>query len=397
MRAYLTLLKVPALRRLLLASIPADLADWLDYVAVVALLAYVWNQGPFILAAFAVALAVPYVVIGPLAGALVDRLDLRFVLVGSNAGRALLTAAFIFAPNPAVALLLVFIRAAIDSAFTPARQAALQAVAAPEQLAAANGAVQGINQASKIVGPALGGLLMALLPLTAVFAVNTAFSLAAAAILLGLALPRRPAVAHPPFLGSGLLEGWREYLRNRRLAGVLGFVAGASFCFFLYDTIIALLIEAFGYGRTEFGISVAASGAGGLVGALIAGAIEQRRPLRIMSVAAFISAPVTVALASAVLIGVAVPQPLLYLAMALMGGSTAFMLVPYRTLVQREVAPERIGRVFAAGEAVNMAVMLTAPFLGSLLAGAFGVPVPFLAGAALYFLLGVLAFALGGR
>ena len=165
----------------------------------------------------------------------------------------------------------------------------------------------------------------------------------------------------------------------------------------LFSLIIALLIEAFGYGRTEFGISVAASGAGGLVGALIAGAIEQRRPLRIMSIASFVCAPVTAALASAALAGIAVPQPLLYLAMALMGGSTAFMLVPYRTLVQREVAPERIGRVFAAGEAVNMAVMLTAPFLGSLLAGAFGVPVPFLAGAGLYFLLGILPFALGGR
>lgn len=397
MRAYLALLKVPPVRRLLLASVPADFADWLDYVGIVALLVYTWNQGPFVLALFAVALAAPYIAVGPLAGAL-DRGDLRFLLVASNLGRALMTLALIFAPNAAVVLVIVFLRASIDSAFTPARQAALQAVTAPEQLTAANGAVQAINQITKIVGPALGGLLLALMPLTALFALNAALSLVAAVTVLGIGLPRREKpVEAPRPLFADIPEGWREFRRNRQLAAGLAFVGGAFFCIFLYDTLIALLIDNMGYDRTIFGISVGCSGAGGLIAAFLAGSRDTARPLRVMAATTLVSGPVTIALAAAALIGITVPEALLYLSMALMGGSTVFMLVPYRTLVQRAVAPERIGRVFATGEAVTMTVMLTAPFLGSFVAGAFGVPVAFLAGGALLAALGIVGFIAGNR
>jgi hypothetical protein len=82
--------------------------------------------------------------------------------------------------------------------------------------------------------------------------------------------------------------------------------------------------------------------------------------------------------------------PALYLiALALMGGSTAFMLVPYRTVVQSHTPDNKIARVFAAGDAITMAVMLSAPFLGSTIAAHYGVGAAFLAGGILVALLGL--------
>src|SRR3954468_9640881 len=99
MQSYAAILSIPGLRRLMVASVPADLADWLDYVAIIALLIYSWQQGPFALAWLTVAMSIPALIVGPFTAVLVDRSDLRWALVASNAGRALTTFALIFVPN----------------------------------------------------------------------------------------------------------------------------------------------------------------------------------------------------------------------------------------------------------------------------------------------------------
>src|SRR5215207_3830624 len=106
----LALMRDPRLRRLLIAQVPADLADWLDFVALGALVAFHWHLGAPALAAVTLALGLPYVVLIPLLGVIVDRADLRLVLVASNLGRAAATAAFAFAPNLATLLVLAALK-----------------------------------------------------------------------------------------------------------------------------------------------------------------------------------------------------------------------------------------------------------------------------------------------
>ena len=386
---YRDLLALRVPRRLALASIPADFADWLDYAGVVGLLVFVWGEGPFTLALFALALTLPYIAIGPLLAVVVDRVPLARVLVLSNLGRGLATLALMFAPNTLVVLTIVFLRAAIDSAFSPARQAAIQASTPPELLASANGLHQAINQTSKIAGPAVGGMLLALMPAQQVFGINALLSLVAALTLIGLGLPKREprAIVH---IREELGAGAAEFRRNRRLLLALVFSAIAYFSFFLYDALIALLTEDFGLGATAFGFGIAASGGGGLIGALLAGRVAATHPVATMILAAATSGAVTILVAVAALLGINLPAPLYFLALALMGGSTACMLVPYRTIIQAETPPDRIARVFAAGEAVITAVMLSAPFIGSFIAVRYGTGAAFLGGGVLLLLLAMI-------
>jgi MFS family permease len=398
MTPYRDILNIPAQRRLLLAAIPADFADWFDYVAVVALIAYVWGEGPVALALLALAFALPYVVAGPLLAAWVDRADLKLVLLFSNLGRGVLTFALVIAPNVEVLLLIVLVRGVVDSAFTPARQSAIQLTTPEALLMAANGLHQGINQASKIVAPACGGLLLALIPAQGVFAINGVLSVAAFLILLGLQLPPRAPVEHDtaePFLAR-VAGGITEFGRNRLLLAVLIFASAANFTFFLYDTQIALLTSQLGYDATAFGLTITASGIGGIIGASLAGLMRPNRPLLLMALSALVSGPVTVATALAAAWGVAIPFPLFCLVMAVMGGTTVFMLVPYRSVIQSETPPDRIARVTSAGEAAMTTAMMSAPLLGSLIVTGFGVPAPFIVGGGLIILLGLgaLAFAL---
>jgi len=393
---YRGLLALAVPRRLALASAPADLADWLDYAAIIALLVFGWGEGPFVLALFALALTLPYVLIGPLLAVLVDRVPLRVTLVLSNLGRALTTLLLVFAPHTALVLVLVFLRASIDSAFTPARQAAIQASTPKNLLGSANGLHHAINQTSKIAGPALGGLLLAFLSPQMVFGLNSVLSLIAALLLVNLQLPARAkadAGTTPPFW-SELTAGIAEFRRNTLMLTALIFSAVAYFAFFLYDALIALLTAGFGLDATAFGFGIAASGAGGLVAALLAGRLSAAKSLIAMMSAAAFSGITTMAIASAALAGAPVAALVFYLAMALMGGATAFMLVPYRGIIQRETPPDRIGRVHAAGEAVIMSIMLSAPFIGSLIARLWGTGMAFMCGGVLLVVLALVTLVL---
>jgi len=391
---YAALLRLPLPRRLALASVPADFADWLDYAAVVALLAFTWNEGPLALALFALALSMPYVLVGPFVAVFVDRAPIRTVLVLSNLGRGLATLSLAFAGDTAIVLALVFLRGAIDSAFTPARQAAIQ-VSTPEHLrGVANGLHQAINQTSKIAGPALGGALLAFWPAQNVFFVNAALSLSATLIAATIVLPARaePLGERGKFFTESL-KGISEFGRSRRLMVALIFCACAYFAFFLYDALLALLAEGFGFDATAFGLSISASGFGGLVGALIAGRLAGGWPMLAMSLAAVISGVTTGAVAVAAMLDWSIHLPGFLLLLCFMGAATAFMLVPYRTIVQTDAPPDRIARVFAAGEAVIVTTMLSAPLIGSFIASQWGTPMAFLAGGFVLVVLGAVTLA----
>ena len=391
---YAALLRLPVPRRLAAASVPADFADWLDYAAVVALVVFAWGEGPFALAMFALALSLPYILVGPFIAVVVDRVSIRTVLVVSNLGRGLATLGFAFAGDTAVLLALVFLRGCIDSAFTPARQAAIQASTPEELRGVANGLHQAINQTSKIAGPALGGALLAVWSAQNIFMLNAGLSLVAALIAFGVILPPRPASSEEKgkfFTES--LKGISEFKRSRRLLVALIFSAFAYFAFFLYDALIALLAEGFGFDATAFGLAISASGLGGLIGALVAGSMAGKRPMLTMSLAAVISGMTTCAVAIAAVMGWSVQLPAFLLVLCFMGGATAFMLVPYRTIVQADAPPDRIARVFAAGEAVITLTMLSAPLIGSFIASQWGTPMAFLAGGCVLVLLGAVTLA----
>ena len=109
-----------------------------------------------------------------------------------------------------------------------------------------------------------------------------------------------------------MTAGAAEFRRNRRLLMALVFSAVAYFAFFLYDALIALLTEDFGLGATAFGVGIAASGGGGLVGALAAGRVAGAHPIACMIWAAMFSGCVTVGVAIAGITGFAMPAWMLF-------------------------------------------------------------------------------------
>ena len=193
-------------------------------------------------------MTLPTSLVGPLAGALVDRWNRKWVMVGSDLVRAGLVFAI-----PIVAVLhislvvgLVFLIAAASSFFRPARAAALPHVVPDEDLLTANSAMWVADTVSDLAGYGLGGLFVAFLgsALSLAFWIDGASYLASAALVAAVAIP-------PIASGGGAGEAGVEARRCRRLAAPADLVAGWRFLraeSVLFATTVQATIAEYGLG-----------------------------------------------------------------------------------------------------------------------------------------------------
>lgn len=372
------------LQKLFLGQIPADFADWLDFVAIGALLAFSWNSEPFVFAILAVSMGLPYLMIGPFAGALVDRTDTRTILIWSNVGRGLLTALFFFAQNWPVLMVLIALRSSVDTFFTPAKQSAIQALADKDARTQANAISHGINQASKIFAPAIGGGLLIWIDPHLVFLVNAVVSLLAASLLLRLQKLTQ-SVDQNDGEEEGMLDsigrGFGLLAKNHILRITIGVMAGGYFAMFFYDTLIAPLTRELGFSQTDLGLSLAAVGAGGVLGAVVLARREEaKRPFVLIGCGAGLGAVLIASLGFAESLSFPIHLWLFLCTFFVLGIGSAIMVVPFRTIIQNNTDARSIGQVTALSEATNTFALLTAPFIGAWFAAMFSVGAAFVLG-----------------
>lgn len=224
-------------------------------------------------------------VASPFAAVLGDRRDRRSVMVASDLVRAALIVGAAVAVFGSAAPALVYALAALVSVagtpFRPAEAAYTPMLAeTPEELSAANVVAAAIESVGIFAGPALGGLLLAWTGTGTVFVVTAAGVSASAVLILGIRRPgtpprgeERPAES----VTSELLAGVRAIVRDRKVALLVGLFAAQTFVDGLLGVLIAVLALSFlDAGASAVGWLNAASGIGGLVGAVIAGALVGR-------------------------------------------------------------------------------------------------------------------------
>lgn len=108
---------------------------------------------------------IPYLVLGPLGGALSDRLSRRSLMIGADLARMAITGVFCLLLSSgridAVALALIGMSmTAFRTVFQPAFQGTIPSLVRAEHLPAANGATQMAAEMGGLVGPALGATLL---------------------------------------------------------------------------------------------------------------------------------------------------------------------------------------------------------------------------------------------
>lgn len=318
-------------------------------------------------------------IVGLVAGAWVDRLRRRPILIWADLGRAALLGsipvAFALGELSLAHLVLVAFGAAIlTTFFDTADRAFLPTVIGRDRLVEANSTLTGTGAATEFLGFGLSGWLIQLLTAPIAIALDAASFVVSALLLRGIRVSEPPPA--PPAERTNVLdeirEGLRLTLRDPVLrplaladAAVAGFWGVFGAVYFVFTTSI-------GFGPAVIGMVAAVGGLSSLAGAAVAG-----RAVRRLGIARFFLGTMVLVTIGNAFIAATPDAALLGLACLLVqqllsdSSLTAFDVVAV-SIRQATVDDRSLGRVGASIHVLAMAAMLVGTIVGGVVAEQVG-------------------------
>jgi MFS family permease len=216
----------------------------------------------------------PGLVLGPIAGALADRVDRRRILIVAQALSVVPAAALgIFTIlgwiTPWQVLVFAFLSGVLRSFEIPTRQAFIPDLVAPEHLANAIGMNSALFNGARLVGPAIAGALIPLVGEGWCFIANAISYVAILVALVAMTMPntttRRTVTSS---MLADILEGFAHVRRDRALLAILGGLAFFAVVAMPYSVLLpSFASRQLGGGPHTFSWLQAAVGFGAMIAA----------------------------------------------------------------------------------------------------------------------------------
>ena len=346
---------------------------------------------PFVLGLAAAARSLPVLILVVPAGIVADRFDRRLIIIVTTVVATITSAALaILTLLDAIDVPMVLFLAAVlgvTNAFEmPARQSFVAELIGKRDLANAIALNSLLFNSARVVGPAIAGILVALVGPGWAFGIN---AISYVPVLIGLFMIGR---VHVPRLGIGARSAVPEavrYLRTEpRVAALLGLLAAqtifASGHFILGPTLAVDL----GQGAEGFGVLLAATGAGAVVGGLgLAATSDRKERWR-----ALLGAGVALG-GGLVAVGLTSSYPITLLCLVVAGWGMVTFNASSNTLIQT-IVPDRLrGRMMSLYTLVLLGLMPVGGLLMGSLASALGSAAALGIGGVAYLVLIVAGFA----
>ncbi len=242
--------------------------------------------------------ALPYLLFGLPAGALVDRWDQRRTMVATSIASGLVMASVpvaawagilrtphLFVAAVGVSSLFVF--------FDAAGFGALPAIVGRDKVPRATGAMVSVSTVVNLVGPAVGGIAATTLGAADVLALDALSYVLAAAVLTRVRWTVEPATASPGNTGSrvtrtrrDIAEGLRfiwhhRVIRTLTLLGTGASISGGA----VSGLLVVVAVQQFGLADTDsrIGLLYVAATVGTLITSTFLGRIQQRLPIGVIT------------------------------------------------------------------------------------------------------------------
>jgi MFS family permease len=288
----------------------------------------------------------PVLVLGPYGGVIADRVDKRRMMIALQSAmgvQALILG--LLTVTGAVRVWEIGLLAAVlgfNNAFeNPARQSFMMELVGPEHLRNAVSLNSVLVNAARSIGPAVGGILIAMVGTGVCFLANATSFLPVVLLLATLDASQLATVQPAPRARGQLREGLRYIRSTPALAVPLVMMAVAGCLTYEFQVSLPVMADrGLRVGATGFGFMTAAMGVGAVMGGLLVAARGKigLRPL-VLSALGFGTALSFATIAPSL--------PLELFALGVAGaGSIAFMSMGNSTL-QLSSAPEMRGRVMS--------------------------------------------------
>jgi MFS family permease len=330
-----------------------------------------WLSGAM-LATFGAATAV-----SPFTGHMGDRHDRRWVIIIAAALAAVAFAAcalLVWRGDVLAAILMTAAAGCTQGALTAAVQGAVPNLVADEELARANSLAGAFRSAGYMLGPGIGGALLAVTGAPGVFAVSAAMMAVSALLMVGIRTPFH-SERHEEI--GGRMDGYRQLMADRWMRRLT--LAWALIMVGVGPVIVAEVVLAHHFGVGSFGyglISVFWDG-GGVVGAILGVRLVRR-----FEQAAVVGGSGAIAMGFAIVGLTPIFWPVL-LGMMVAGVFDSLGTVAAQNMLQRRTPDRLRSRVSAALDAVVLGAMGMSFALGAPLVTWLGAQGVYLAAAAL--------------
>lgn len=396
-RSYSAVVRSPSYFPLWLSQLVSSFGDTLHYIALVVLVYDLTGRGVAV-AVLVAAEVIPVLLLGPIAGVVIDRFSRKTVLIGADLARAALALSLVWPQGAEHSYLVAAGIAAGNTFFNPTVQAVIPSLTTEDQRLAANSVSWSTGRLVQIVASAIAGGLIALIGIDAAFVLNAATFAISALLIVRLTIP-----AHAGHLDQETTRGLDRYLTDARtglryalrdrLVSRLLIVQGlASLAVGATGAMLVVLSERhLGLPPAGFAWLIGAIGVGALLGPLIPNALA-----RDYRDARWLFVPYIIRGIGDVLIAIFTPLPIALLIMFVYGLNTSTGMVVFSSTVQGAVPDTMRGRVFTLLDVTWNAMRLLSLAGGAIMVDVVGIRPLFWTGGAFLTLAGVLGLALLG-
>jgi MFS family permease len=328
---------------------------------------YVQTRSPLLTGLLGAVELLPIATMSLYGGALADRMDRRRLLLVDQLALVAISAALCagaFAGNPPLAQLYVLagLLAGFSAIQNVARSAIVPNVVSPEHLRGALALNFGLYQLTMVLGPTLGGILIAVAGLGTAYLVDAVSCLGMVAAVVAIApQPPHGSPEERPGIASSIRDGLRFVRSERALMGSFG-IDLAAMTFGMPRTLFPVLsLTVYHTGAAGTGALFAAVSAGATVAALTTGWLTGARRLGRVVIWAVLAWGVAIALTGLVS---SLWAAMLLLAVA---GAADSVSAVCRSTINQTVTPDAMrGRM----SSVFSLVVTSGPRLGDIESGA---------------------------
>ena len=261
------ILKNKSFRNLLSAQFFSAVGNWVSRMGILTLV-YSINKSTVDMSIIAIVMMLPYIFLGPYAGTIVDRKNKKHILMLSDLFRAILVISIPFLEKYVFEI--VFIYTIVSVVSRPAEQSLLPKIISKDQFKVANSISSSLNSFMMILGPSIGGIIIAIM------GVKYCFYFDSITFLISLFFVSLIPYAHDKVISkknqkSFSVSNGLSYIKNNKVIkntliinSLIGLAAGVSNAL--------LIIYAFKYIGTDtqgYGLILSAKGAMVLITSLL--------------------------------------------------------------------------------------------------------------------------------
>ena len=355
------------------------------------------HQSAEVLAYAGIAGMLPQAIVGPFAGVFIDRWDRKKVMIFSDAFLALCALVMVFLlKSETVDLIWIYLMLglrSIGNAFhAPAMQAIAPLIVPKDELLRISGINQMLQSVSSIAGPAIGALAISYLPISQVLYLDVLGAAAAIISLLFVSIPHVQSSSDSS-VRMVLLElgdGMRAIRKNKGLNFLFLYAMLVTFFIMPAAIMFPLLTTGhYGGGKWEMSVVEIVWGIGMLIGGtlLSAGRVRTRKVILVNAMHLILGLSFVVCgwMPSSWFIG-------LILATMLSGIALAVFSAAFTAILQTEVAPQMLGRVFSLYFSMAALPSVVGLIFTGWIAEEIGVPEAFVITGILVMLIGLASF-----